>query len=857
MGRVPLIFLSLLLASAVIVAAAYYRYTHPLVVAGPATVASTHRAAAPATVVAVKHKAVRGPATQVLDIVRELDPKYPTTQRLDFSLDLRYAARVVLSDPVYLDTQGNLWITRADAPADFNFLKASQSETATQVIRDEVVFVLWTSSDHGKWLPRLVVKNRSGAGYELVDYDGRRKLADVYGFDWERALILPGRAGEQPNIVVPTTTGACAFTFDQESDAINGSHRQLIDPKSKEASDRAVQLVMDVSGVIAYVTNRAGTKGAKGVARFAPVKPEAGSEYKWEGLPGWPDHLLHLVPLLDGSVLQIVSDDSEEKDKVIFSLNSLAPVALDKKKILQLVDQLSASDPEKRNDAFKQLTTYGPGISPLLEEQIDFQPAEAQIRIHQLLKNKVEPSLSSMTLNDGKMRVVNRLPDGGVIFVAEGGVAIPRPDDTPTYVTPAWLCIRPGRAVELLPSAMVTDLKPDKQKIIAWGLNDFVVLDPVMGPQWFIGNQLQPMLRKAHRKFTEFVGIDGGGRWIFRTAIGAVGSPTTAAATQTAETGPATNAVRSLDITNEVLIVATTQPSPPEYTGTATSKTASTAAASTRVVGQQVSSTGRRLTLIIDPRLPDTTPRLPGWELPKSSGKVGWDKNNWPVIYMDVKPDPVPWALEEGDWRVVDEKKEKVFTDPADVPKVGPSTLRAATLPATSPIAATAPAAPSTRAAATTTAGTQPATQEISPVIPGEPVLVAVDGTRYFDGQQSLKMQKADGSVISWILPNSAVGEGNVTLLQNKAGLLFLFNAPGRIVRIRPTPDDDEPFRVDGVFTRTVPNDADPQRIWMDPADRICIAHGGNTITVFFTIGRIPPAISEKMRPEDFPPEDP
>lgn len=846
MGRVPLIFLSLLLASAVIVAAAYYRYTHPLVVVTPATVASTHRATAPTTVAVTKHKAVRGPATQVLDIVRELDPKYPTTQRLDFALDLRYAARVVLSDPVYLDTQGNLWITRADAPADFNFLKASQSETATQVIRDEVVFVLWTSSDHGKWLPHLVVKNPSGPGYELVDYDGRRKLADVYGFDWDRALILPGRVGEQPHIVVPTTTGACAFTFDQESDAINGSHRQLIDPKSKEASDRAMQLVMDVSGVIAYVTNAAGTKGAKGVARFAPAKPEAGSEYKWEGLPGWPDHLLHLVPLLDGSVLQIVSDDSEEKDKVIFSLNSLAPVALDKKKILQLVDQLSASDPEKRNEAFKELTTYGPGISPLLEEQIDFQPAEAQIRIRQLLKNKVEPSLSSMTLNDGKMRVVNRLPDGGVIFVAEGGVAIPRPDDTPTYVTPAWLCIRPGRAVELLPAAMVTDLKPDKQKIIAWGLNDFVVLDPVMGPQWFIGNQLQPMLRKEHRKFTEFAGIDGGGRWIFRSPRGA------GAATRDAASSPSTESIKSLDITNEV-VAAATRP-----TTVASSTRSSTQISSTTQTAEASAWTrNAQLTLIIDPHLPDTTPRLPGWELPKSSGKVGWDKNNWPVIYMDVKPDPVPWALEEGDWRVIDEKKEKVFTDPADIPKPAPATRAAATLPATSPVAATAPNAASTRAATTSAAGTQPATQEIAPVIMGEPLLLAADGARYYDGQQTLKMQKADGTTISWILPNSAVGEGKVTLLQNKAGLLFLFNAPGRIVRIRPTPDDDEPFRVDGVFTRTVPNDADPQRIWMDPADRICIAHGGNTITVFFTIGRIPPAISEKMRPEDFPPEDP
>jgi hypothetical protein len=93
--------------------------------------------------------------------------------------------------------------------------------------------------------------------------------------------------------------------------------------------------------------------------------------------------------------------------------------------------------------------------------------------------------------------------------------------------------------------------------------------------------------------------------------------------------------------------------------------------------------------------------------------------------------------------------------------------------------------------------------------------------------------------------------------LRTREGLLFLFNAPGRIVRIRPTPDDEEPFTVDAVFTRNVPNDPQPLRIWMDPADRICIAHSGNRITVLFTIGRIPPAIVGMMGSGDLPPEDP
>ncbi|HEY7115073.1 MAG TPA: hypothetical protein VH475_00720 [Tepidisphaeraceae bacterium] len=777
MKRLPLLLLSVLVVVAVIAGAAWFRYTHPLRAATrPATFASTTPATRATTRLAQNEP---HPTTQLLDILRADDPKYPTTQRLDDALDMRYAARVVLDDPLYLDNQGYLWITRPDAPADFNFLRASATDTATQLLRDRVCFAWWSPTENGLWLPHLVVKNPAGRGFQLLDYDGRRSLQDSLGFRWDRALVLGGVRGAKDRIIVPTATGVCAFTFDQSPESILQSHQQLID--TKDAHDRAVQLAMDISGVIAYVTNAAGTRGARGVARYAPIPPTPRADgsappaptYRWTvltGQDGWPDRILHLVPLLDGSVLQIVSaaPDEKEQDKVTFSLNSVAAsaAAVDQEKVLQLVGQLSAADQDKRDAAFRTLTTYGPGIAPLLEKVLDLQPLEAQIRIRQLLKNKIEPSLGSMSLVDGRMSVVNRLPDGGVIFYAEAGVAIPRPDDSPTYVSPAWLSVRPGRAVELLPGGVTADLDPNKHRIVAWGLNDYVVIDPVMGPQWFIGNHLEPILHKRHRNFMDFVGIDSTGRWIFHHAA--------------ATAVPATT--------------RTTKPS-----------------------AQASALAAQDSFLILDPRLPDPTPRLPGWLLPPSIGKVGWDKGGWPVIYMDVKPDPVPWALEAEGWRVIDLKKEKVFTElPPQVPATRPATTRATTTPDLGP-----------------------------------PLLVLPDGTRFYDGRQSLKVVKPDGALIDWPLPQLAVGAGKPTLLRTREGLLFLFNEPGRVVRIRPTPGDDQPFVVDAVFTRQIPSDADPLRIWLDPADRICIAHGGNRITVLFPIGRVPPAIAEKMRPED------
>jgi hypothetical protein len=821
MNRLRLVLVSLLLAAVVIGGAAYYRYKNPLAVATNPSPAS-QQATAPTTTQVVKNKPEKGPATQLLDIVRASDPKYPTTQPLDTPLDLRYAARIVLNDPVHLDNQGNLWITRADAPANFNFLKASASPTATHVVRDEVVFVQWAGTDNNLWLPNLVVRDPDGDGYALVDYTGRRPLDDPFGFKWDKALILLAPVGAKSRIVVPTASGVCAFTFDQPPDAILQSHHPLFDPRL--APDRAIQLVFDADGVIAYATSADGARGAKGggaVARYAPLPapkgaPTTAREFAWKTLAGWPQSLLHLVPFRDGSVLQISAADHEEKDKVAFSLNTITASVIDEKEVHKLIDDLSSSNPDKRELAFKGLTTFGNGIAPLLEQAIDVATPEAQIRIRQLLKNKIEPTLGSMSLVDGRMRVVNRLPDGGVIFHAEAGVAIPRPDDTPTYVTPAWLSIRPGRPVELLPPGLTTDLTPGKQQIIAWAYNDYVVLDPVMGPQWYLGNRLNPLLGKPHKSFTQFSGIDTTGRWIFR-------EPQTARPQQTT----ADELFKAIATTN----IAGPQPV------TAPSSPATTQSTTAQHSGLKTQHSPR--TLIIDPRLPDPTPRLPAWQLPSSIGKIGWDKDNWPVIYMDVKPDPVPWALEDGAWRVIDLKKgEKVFTDPAELPK---------------PVAPPTTTTPTTTAPATTSA----ATTQDSPGPAQDLLLTAPDGTRYFGGNDALRVTRPDGTSVTWPLPGQAAGSGAPTLLRTSDNLLFLFNTPGRIVRIRPTPDDAEPFTLDAVFTRLVPNDPNPIRIWMDPADRICIAHGGNRITVLFPIGRIPPAIVGMMGRDDLPPEDP
>ena len=80
-------------------------------------------------------------------------------------------------------------------------------------------------------------------------------------------------------------------------------------------------------------------------------------------------------------------------------------------------------------------------------------------------------------------------------------------------------------------------------------------------------------------------------------------------------------------------------------------------------------------------------------------------------------------------------------------------------------------------------------------------------------------------------------------LVRSRDGLLFLFNQPGRVVRIRPTPDGEEPFTVDATFTRRIPSAEAYTRVWLDPAGRIVVAYE-NRLAILFPGGFIPPEVA-------------
>ena len=140
---------------------------------------------------------------------------------------------------------------------------------------------------------------------------------------------------------------------------------------------------------------------------------------------------------------------------------------------------------------------------------------------------------------------------------------------------------------------------------------------------------------------------------------------------------------------------------------------------------------------------------------------------------------------------------------------------------------------------------TQPASNENS-VPSGPPLLVAPDGTRYYGGLTDLRVVTPDGRQTMWTLPDIATGTEPVHLVRTADGRLYLFNQPGRVLRITPTPTAAEPFTVEATFSRNIPATEDPTRIWLDPAGRIIIAHG-KQLAILFPSGIIPQAIRLKM----------
>jgi len=663
-----------------------------------------------------------------MDVVRASYPAFPTTQPLAVPLDLSQAARIVLKDPLYLGRiRGDLWITRSDAlPLDRVLRDAVDPKAAdpqSHVIDRRVLFVHWMPDDSGVWPPYLVCPGKDGPE-EVIWQKGHATLPVKRDFKWDHAYSW------NEKVVVPSAKGISVFTFGPQ---IKESYQWLISDADGKPSDSVPQaLLADAESLLAWAPWEHGV-GSHGAQRYvdgkgwSPLGPEQ----------NWPEKIAYLVPLLDTTVFQFVSDDKGDitVENTNLGTGNTDEAAVKKEaEVRKLVEQLGEIDEDARHDAYKKLADFGPGIWPLLEKLQRDQPPQSRMLIGQLLKDKNHPTLSGMSLQGNRrMRLISRLSDGGVVLYAEQGVSIPEGEDQTTTIAPAWLSVRPGHYVELLSPLLVHDLKPDTAQfeVVA---DQWLVNSDIHGPRLFYGNGLATLLRKDDQAFTQVIGMDQMGRWLFRKPQDAIAAAPT---------------------------------------------------------------------LVIDPHLPDPTPRLPVWQLAIAE-TVGWNKDNWPAFKNGTI-----YALTASDWVPLENDKE--FFTSLDQPAASTTQPNPASRPSVD-----------------------------------APILITKDGSKFFGGESDLTMLDKNGKTSTWKLPDIANGAGPVFLIEARDGKLFLFNQPGRVLRIARTPGAPEPFKLEVTFTHNIPSARNPTRIWVDPAGRIDIAFGAR-LAVLFPAGYIPAPIMQKM----------
>lgn len=203
-------------------------------------------------------------------------------------------------------------------------------------------------------------------------------------------------------------------------------------------------------------------------------------------------------------------------------------------------------------------------------------------------------------------------------------------------------------------------------------------------------------------------------------------------------------------------------------------------------------------TLLIDPSLPDQTPRLPVWVRVVENGSTGWTNDNWPVIRSGGA-----WALTEDHWKPIDAKQ--MLTDAPPAPASSPSS---------------------------------------------RPSLLLTDshGTKYYAEGNDVGIVTQSGHNVKWAI-DRALADTTPQLFES-SGQLFAVGDPGQLLRYTP-PSDQQPLpKLTATFTRRLPT-SKPRRVWIDPAGRIDFVYDDNGLAICFPSGRIPPNFAEMMTAED------
>lgn len=469
----------------------------------PATKPATQASTVPATTQAADEK----PLVELLDVIRADHPDYPTTEPLELPSDLADAARVVIDRPVYLDGMGNLWITHPRGQAIDELLR-KPIKKRTIVVNERVLYVYWPMNGgqpvvlsrserepaqtiHQRGLPARPFVT-ADAGLERIVTVGDR----VYGFSPEFAPGQPQELKLFHDVWVKKA----------------GDPELTTQVVVREPSETPLVAAVAGDGLVVWGPWDNGKKGTAG-ARY--VDPD-GKIIRLDRSTGWVDQPIHMVPLADGSVLAIGRTETGI-ELVLKPLTEAAPPSPEQvEKITTLARKLADRDPLVREDTQRQLEAMGPSIFQELEKIKDNLAVESQVRIESILGQRFAPTIAGLRPLEGDVKTAARFRDGGCVLLLTGGGVYDENGQDKTLI-PAWISIRPGHYLERIDPSKVANFVVGQHKMAAFG-SEWVLVDPTLGPQRWIGNKLYPLAGPDYKQFDEFIGIDAQRRWLFKSS---------------------------------------------------------------------------------------------------------------------------------------------------------------------------------------------------------------------------------------------------------------------------------------------------------------------------------------------------
>ncbi|HEX8322450.1 MAG TPA: hypothetical protein VF595_00930 [Tepidisphaeraceae bacterium] len=534
------------------------------------------------------------PPADVLAVLRLDDPKYPTTAPLDLPTDLIDAARIVLTRPAYVDPLGNLWLTHPKGRPVVEIL-ANGVVDRTAVVREKVHFVSWPTD--------------GGPGSAIVDMAGEEDGVPPGGPvvlrptpRRERELhTLPAR---YQSVTVPGR-GRDGTHFSGERFDVDGADfaRAVFIPGGV--------VVPAGKAVLLFSTDLASAKrielpGAPGPTSEAVLAPAGDGVWAWspwdrgtgsrgaifvdaagskepDPAAGWPDKPIELVPLADGSVLVV----AVEGDVQAVLAGRASPVL----KLIPAAEKPPTSELLRTIGAMaRQLADPDPLKRDAAQRQLEAQ-GPAAYPVLEALREQVPPEAQVRIETLLGQRFAPTLAglrplEGKCYTIARfpgGGCAL-RLDGGGTVQDGDA-----GATRTVIPATLLIRPGRSIELIDPTAVSDF--RPGRQSIQW-VGNELIVADPTA-----------GPRRWVGLTL-----QPVVSKAFVDFDT------VVSIDARRRWLLTSARQP-------------------------------GK--TLLLDPTLPDPTPRLPVWTV-AAHGGVGRTDIGWPA----VKRDDRLFVLERGGWRV-------------------------------------------------------------------------------------------------------------------------------------------------------------------------------------------------------------